>query len=521
MGGAIQAWNAAPATRASGDDEADGSRILKAIMDAYHETDKIVMDKGRGWPAPGVMEAIEKAQGHVKIVATVRPVAECLASFVKIVGTDDVKDFCKNSDYAKHLFSSYHTLKAGWEKYPDKILLVEYDNLIADPQKELDRVADFLGIERKICNPKNVKPVDEDDKVWGIKDLHKVRKTVSKAKYDPKDVLGQELWDFYQGGSFWKPEEEKEKKPELLDMQRDASRVGDFEKARQISELLPDTDRAAFNKGWIALYDGKLQEGYTLLNRGRREDIFGDGHIGTHRPLWQGEKGIVLLYLEGGFGDQIHQVRYAREIAKRGCKVIVSCSYELATLFTDVEGVSAVVQHEAARGVYFDYWVQGMSAVLPLKLEYKDLDGSPYIRKTAENLGNIGIRWNGNPNFQDEAYRRFPAELLFKTVEGKGVISLQHGEGSELKPASIPQADVHDWEATRKAISECKLVISSDTSVAHLSAAMGIETWIVVPVLPYFLWALPGKKTPYYNSVTLFRQQKFGDWTTPFEEMKL
>jgi hypothetical protein len=49
---------------------------------------------------------------------------------------------------------------------------------------------------------------------------------------------------------------------------------------------------------------------------------------------------------------------------------------------------------------------------------------------------------------------------------------------------------------------------------------MGIETWIVVPILSYYLWALPGNQTPFYNSVTLFRQKKYGDWSAPFDEIK-
>ncbi len=75
-------------------------------------------------------------------------------------------------------------------------------------------------------------------------------------------------------------------------------------------------------------------------------------------------------------------------------------------------------------------------------------------------------------------------------------------------------------DATRDSISECELVITSCTSVAHLASSMGIKTWIVTPILPYYLWALPGNKTPYYNNVTLFRQEKYGDWKKPFDKIK-
>jgi hypothetical protein len=76
------------------------------------------------------------------------------------------------------------------------------------------------------------------------------------------------------------------------------------------------------------------------------------------------------------------------------------------------------------------------------------------------------------------------------------------------------------WEDTRNAIASCDLVISSCTSVSHLAAAMGVETWVVVPIMAYYLYALDGEKTPYYDSMTLFRQEVFGEWEEPFNKIK-
>jgi len=64
------------------------------------------------------------------------------------------------------------------------------------------------------------------------------------------------------------------------------------------------------------------------------------------------------------------------------------------------------------------------------------------------------------------------------------------------------------------------LVITSCTSIAHLAGAMGVETWVIVPILPYYLWALPTNTTPHYDSVTLFRQEKYGCWEAPFMKIK-
>ena len=109
---------------------------------------------------------------------------------------------------------------------------------------------------------------------------------------------------------------------------------------------------------------------------------------------------------------------------------------------------------------------------------------------------------------------------MFDAVKGYNCVSLQRDKDAELKPEWIEQAPLDDWQTTRKSISQCELVITSCTSIAHLSAAMGIKTWIVVPVLSYYLWALPGEVTPYYDSLTLFRQEKYGDWYAPFKSIK-
>ena len=109
---------------------------------------------------------------------------------------------------------------------------------------------------------------------------------------------------------------------------------------------------------------------------------------------------------------------------------------------------------------------------------------------------------------------------MFDAVKEYNCVSLQRDKDSELKPKWMKQAPLDDWQTTRKSISQCELVISSCTSVAHLSAAMGIKTWVVVPILSYYLWALPGDRTPYYNSITLFRQEKYGSWKEPFIKIK-
>jgi hypothetical protein len=155
----------------------------------------------------------------------------------------------------------------------------------------------------------------------------------------------------------------------------------------------------------------------------------------------------------------------------------------------------------------------------------EDLRGDPYISKPKVIKGykkRIGLRWQGSSKFEDDHNKRFPYQLMFDAVRDADYefVSLQRDEGSEACPTWVKQVPLNTWEETKNAVASCDLVISSCTSVSHLASAMGVETWVVIPVMGYYLYALDGEKTPYYDSMTLFRQEVFGDWQAPFDKIK-
>ncbi len=487
----------------------------------------VIFDKSRGWPNLKIIDLMMKTQGEVKIVATVRPINECLASVYKLIRPSEDAEYIHGKesiikDLSVYIIDSYTELRHAYKEFPDNLLLIEYAELVNQTQIQMNRISDFIGVEQFTHELDNVPPSTEEDKIWGIKDLHQIRPVVSQQKYSPQELLGDELWEHYSGGEFWNDKPEPVKKENLIDLQLAAGIRGDFKTgwkiAQQLEKKQPTDNRAAFNRGWYLLQQGKLLEGHKLLDQGRTQDVFGNRHIGSKQPIWNGEEGTVLLNLEGGLGDQIKSYRFAFDLQERGNRVVISCSPELASMFAEN---FPVVEHTAACGVYHDYWLPSMSAVVPLGYEYEDLKGTPYIERTADAVpGRVGVRWSGNPKFEHEQHRFFPADLMFDAVKGYDCVSLQRDKDAELKPGWMKQAPLDDWQTTRKSISQCELVISSCTSVAHLAAAMGVETWIIVPVLSYYLWALPGDVTPYYNSVTLFRQEKYGSWKEPFAKIK-
>jgi len=323
------------------------------------------------------------------------------------------------------------------------------------------------------------------------------------------------------------------KKP-LLDEQLEAGIHGDFDRAWQIAEELarisPGCNRAAFNRAWYEMRRGDLLKGLQLLDCGRWVKAFGDAPLPTQKPIYRNENlndKHLLLCSEGGLGDEIINVRFAKDFSERGAKVTVTCDNSLKSVFSRVEGVSAVVGHRAAPDVYHDYWVPGMSAAHVLGYQYEMLSGLPYLSSDesvrekwadyfARKFSNrerprIGLRFYGNPQFAHDPYRRFSVEDLKQAVSPHPWINLQKEE-SDLELAT--------WEDTLAVMEQLDLVITSCTSVAHASAALGKETWVMIPLLPYYVWALPGERSPWYRSVRLFRQTQFGRWDDVFSEIK-
>ena len=504
--------------------------ILGAVLSAKYAGRKepIIIDKSRGWPAPNIMRTMERVQGQkTKIIATVRPIAECIVSFMRISNfSGSPKEFIETSPLVQHLFTSYYTLKEGWESAPDNFLFVQYSHLLADPQKECDRVATFLGIDlfsHTFVGLSNPVP-EKDEEVWGIPSLHYVRPIIKQEVYNVRAILGEKLFNFYQHGEFWNgPDPILEKTP--MDLQLEAGIRGDFKLGEQLAEYAdPEDDRAQFNRGWYLLRQGKLLEGMKAMNRGYEEGVFGNKCPST-MPLWTGQPlagKTVILFLEGGLGDQIYGVRYANTLKNRGAEtVVVSGSPELAEILHVVSGVDAFIVHEAIGGCYHDYYLPSMRSIPSFGIEYKEVEGNSYIsidRKKPSKQFRVGIRWAGNQDFQHDLHRRFDPSPLFNLKDCQ-LVNLQ--EGIRDIPHHIQVPSLATWEDTRKVISSLDLVITSCTSIAHLSGAMGIPTWIIVPILPYYLWALPGDTTPWYRSVRLYRQEKYGDWDIPMDRIKL
>ena len=329
----------------------------------------------------------------------------------------------------------------------------------------------------------------------------------------------------------------------LIDQELNLMIRGRFSEAWKIAEILqkemPDDYRAKFNRGWFLLNQGNLQEGFQALERGRALGVYGDTKLNTTKPIWDQSdlKGkVVILKLESGYGDNIISVRFATEIHKRGGICILCCGKSLHSLFSRIEGVKERITLEQVPSTYHDFWIPGFSASWLFGHTFETLPNKPYLNAHPEsvtiwktilnsNKPKIGIRWSGNPLFEHQQFRLFPSKKiinLHKENEHLQFYSLQRDNDIVELPKDVVDLQhlLLSWEDTAACIENMDLVITSCTSIAHLSAAMGKPTWVITPILPYFVWAYGTDHSPWYQETTrVFRQEVFGEWDAPFEKI--
>lgn len=314
-----------------------------------------------------------------------------------------------------------------------------------------------------------------------------------------------------------------------LDIALTASINGHPEISEDILRAQPQDDaRVLFNLGWHEMRHGNLSKGLSLMDAGRFINCFGLPRISG--PIWRDEplEGKTLLFrCEGGFGDQILNFRFARDFVAKGARVLVSCAPELKAIFSRHGFIC--VDNEGVSRVHYDYWVPAMSAAHILGYEMNTLSGAPYLtaepRKLFAKPGTlrVGIRWAGSSEFEHQQHRVFPSAPLIDlhNLSGVTLYSLQRDENLV---DGLPFADLRDqlktWEDTASIIAGLDILISSCTSTAHMAAALGVETWVIVPVLPYYTWAVPGERSAWYDSVRLFRQAKYGEWDQPLQAVR-
>lgn len=299
--------------------------------------------------------------------------------------------------------------------------------------------------------------------------------------------------------------------------------------------------RHCFNRGWFLIQDGDYQKGCQLLENGRFLNVYGSPPLRTDAPIFnpsthQIKDKSIIVSLEGGYGDEIIHARFATSFKKQGAKAVyIAAAPELVSVFERIEGVDKVILRNQANTVSHDYWVPGFSAGWIAGHTFDTFPNKPYLTPSQDSVDiwksmitsdkvKVGIRWAGNPKFEHQQFRRFPENFITNLAKYPElqIYSLQKDHNLVELPEGIIDLQhlLISWEDTMAAIANLDIVITSCTSIAHISAAMGKETWVLVPVLPYHTWTYdnPDNRTsPYYECVKLFRQTQKSKWNDSFQ----
>ncbi len=309
--------------------------------------------------------------------------------------------------------------------------------------------------------------------------------------------------------------------------------------------LKPNFPEAHWNSSLAMLLGNDYKNGWEKYEwRSKKHKDVSKPHATPKCPQWSGElslkrEGQLLLVSEQGLGDTIQFMRYATVLRNQGVSISLCAPPKLHNLIQSSGIDQSPLTPQEAEEVTKGYWIPLLS--VPGKLDVSPENPiicGPYIRTSSglidkwadilrkENQPIVGLNWQGNPTAEKTGLRGRSLTLeAFAPLSSKkktSLLSLQKGFGSEqLTTCSFRDRFVscqdqinHTWDflETAAIIANCDLIITSDTSVAHLAGGLGKTTWLLLHKVPDWRWGLEGDTTFWYPSMRLFRQKERGNW---------
>jgi tetratricopeptide (TPR) repeat protein len=310
--------------------------------------------------------------------------------------------------------------------------------------------------------------------------------------------------------------------------------------------LQPRLSEPYFNQGLVYLRRGDFERGWELYDR--RPMIDRGATLGGAARLWDGNREIagktVFTYAEQGLGDTMQFCRYAILLRERGARVVLAVQHGLCALLRGLGPGIDVVELGEDPGD-FDFHCPLLSLARAFGTRLNSIPSTvPYLRPDParvsiwrERLGTqgrlIGVRWQGSTGRAD-AGRSFHARHFeaIAHIPSVRMLSLQRGAGSEQLlelPESLRIENLGaefepggpDAFLDVAAVMECvEVVITSDTSIAHLAGALGRPTWVLLKHVPDWRWLLDRDDSPWYPTMRLLRQNRPGDWAGVFDRLR-
>jgi tetratricopeptide (TPR) repeat protein len=307
-----------------------------------------------------------------------------------------------------------------------------------------------------------------------------------------------------------------------------------FEKALELADDFPLAD---FNLGITKLLEGKFREGWSGYEC-RAETLDTPPRTFTQQR-WDGKSvtgKTLLVYSDQGFGDAIQFARFLHEAQQRsGAKLILECQPELKPLFADHPAVDdLILEGDSLPNFDVQIPITSLPALfrielhtIPADVPYLTAQFSPkdelqtLLNEVSSTQLKVGFVWQGNPQQARDIVRSCSLETFRPLFEMHRIapFSLQTGEAAaqieSLRTQHRPMdlgSHMQNFAETAAVISNLDLVITVDTATAHLSGALGVPVWVLLCHTPDWRWLLNRDDSPWYPSMRLFRQPKWGDW---------
>lgn len=230
----------------------------------------------------------------------------------------------------------------------------------------------------------------------------------------------------------------------------------------------------------------------------------------------------ILIIAEGGIGDEFINFRFCENLKQLGYKPYwYTDRLDLAEVF-ERHNVPCFTNYQQISQEFNSDWKWIYSMCLPISLDlsedqlWKNPYLTPSIPKKSSDTFKIGIRTQGNPEYEHNLHRSIPTEDLTHALNIHSFNDIYNfNEDGNMWPLVSD-----NWENTLNYLHQMDVVITSCTSIAHASAAMGKKTLVLVPIMNYYIWAKPGNNSPWYgDNVILFRQIEPNSWTEPILEV--
>lgn len=330
----------------------------------------------------------------------------------------------------------------------------------------------------------------------------------------------------------------------LLLLKRFNEAMESFNQAIAIKENYAEAHKS---RAHLFLLLGNFDKGW-LGNEWRKRQKEAHGNRFFTEPLWLGDESLagktIFIYYEQGLGDTFQFCRYVPLLAKLGANILFEPQKALRKILSSLGGTFEIVSCDE-KPIKFDFHCPLLSLPLafqtnlttvPIHDAYLAADPNlieVWNRRVGEAGFKIGICWQGS-NFGVDEGRSFPLRQfeVLADLPNIRLISLHKGTGEsqlkDLPPEMVVETLGEDFDSgpdafidTAAVIMCCDLIITSDTSIAHLAGALGAKTWLVLKYVPDWRWMLDRDDSPWYPSIRLFRQRVSGDWKGTFNEIYL